>query len=232
MSTRFLVHRWNSALAVIALVLSGAAHAGAPASPAESSWCAPRCDQLVIDWNQTAHQVFAAENGHADPLGASRTMAMMHLAMHDAVNAVQPRYAAYALRERAAGADAAVAAVTAAHDVLLALPSQASRSAEGAIAERSAGSRQGRCSRIRQIARCTRRTGNPRAARRRRQQRQRVLHAGNPRRRISLHAGLRVHRPAALAQRCSRSRCAIPRSSAWPRHRRSIAPPTPAPSRK
>ena len=126
MSTRFLVHRWNSALAVIALVVSGAAHAGAPASPAESSWCAPRCDQLVIDWNHTAHQVFAAENGHADPLGASRTMAMMHLAMHDAVNAVQPRYAAYALRERAAGADAAVAAVTAAHDVLLALhPKQA-----------------------------------------------------------------------------------------------------------
>jgi hypothetical protein len=45
--------------------------------------------------------------------------------MHDAANAAAPRFATYALRERSAGADPAVAAVSAAHDVLLALyPSQ------------------------------------------------------------------------------------------------------------
>ena len=126
MLSLFCVYRWSTALVAGALGLSGAADAGAPVTPASAAWCAPRCDQLVIDWNQTAHQVFAAENGHADPLGASRTLAMMHLAMHDAVNATQPRYASYALQERASDADAAVAAVTAAHDVLLALhPKQA-----------------------------------------------------------------------------------------------------------
>ena len=127
MSCLFRVYRWSAALAIGALGFANLAHAGAPVAPAGGAWCAPRCDELVIEWNLTAHQVFAAENGHADPLGATRTMAMMHLAMHDAVNAVQPRYASYALQERAAGADAAVAAVTAAHDVLLALhPKQAS----------------------------------------------------------------------------------------------------------
>ena len=126
MSSRFRVYRWRAALAVGAVGLSSAAYAGEPVVSGSGAWCAPRCDQLVIDWNQTAHQFFAAENGHADPLGASRTMAMMHLAMHDAVNAVKPRYASYALQERAAGADAAVAAVTAAHNVLLAIhPKQA-----------------------------------------------------------------------------------------------------------
>ena len=126
MLSLFRVYRWSTALVAGALGLSGAADAGAPVTPASAAWCAPRCDQLVIDWNQTAHQVFAAENGHADPLGASRTLAMMHLALHDAVNATQPRYASYALQEHASDADAAVAAVTAAHDVLLALhPKQA-----------------------------------------------------------------------------------------------------------
>ena len=120
MSCLSRVYRWNTALAIGALGLANVAHAGTPVAPASAAWCGSRCDQLVIDWNQTAHQVFAAENGHADPLGATRTLAMMHLAMHDAVNAIQPRYASYALQERAAGADAAVAAVSAAHDVLLA----------------------------------------------------------------------------------------------------------------
>jgi hypothetical protein len=41
--------------------------------------------------------------------------------MHDAVNAVSPRYATYALAERDPQADAAVAAASAAHDLLLAL---------------------------------------------------------------------------------------------------------------
>ena len=54
------------------------------------------------------------------------SLAMMHLAMHDAVNAAQPRYTAYAYTERDSAADPAVAAVTAAHDVLAALyPKQA-----------------------------------------------------------------------------------------------------------
>ena len=98
------------------------------ARPVAASWCSDRCDELVIDWNATAYQVIKAEDGYADPLNASRALAMMHLAMHDAVNAAKPRYASYTDGERDAAADPAVAAVTAAHDVLAALyPKQAVR---------------------------------------------------------------------------------------------------------
>lgn len=104
-----------TALAVAAL--------GAQAQ-SRSAWCADRCDQLVLDWNLNAHAVIKAADGHANPMGASRVLAMTHLAMHDAVNAVAPRYTAYAGTASGQGrrdADAAVAGVVAAHDVLAAL---------------------------------------------------------------------------------------------------------------
>lgn len=81
----------------------------------------PRSGSTVIDWSLAAFHAIRAEDGYANPLGASRMLAMMHLGMHDAVNAAVPRYAAHALTQRAAGANPAVAAATAAHDVLLAL---------------------------------------------------------------------------------------------------------------
>lgn len=89
-----------------------------PRGFAAASWCSDRCDELVIDWNATAYQVIKANDGYADPLNASRALAMMHLAMHDAINAAKPRYASYSEGERDAAADPAVAAVSAAHDVL------------------------------------------------------------------------------------------------------------------
>jgi hypothetical protein len=104
-----------SALALAAL--------GAQANT-RATWCAERCDELVLDWNLNAHAVIKAADGHADPMAASRVLAMTHLAMHDAVNAAQPRYTAYAGNTTAQGrrdADAAVAGVVAAHDVLAAL---------------------------------------------------------------------------------------------------------------
>ncbi len=89
------------------------------------AWCAPRCDQVVIDWNLHTWQVIKADNGYADPMAASRVLAMVHLAMHDAVNATQPRYRGYAYTttagDRQSVADGAVAAAVAAHDVLAAL---------------------------------------------------------------------------------------------------------------
>ncbi len=117
---------------LVALAIGGALGTG-PAlakSPPQSPWCGDRCDQLVLDWNQTTHQVIKAANGYANPLTASRSLAMVHLAMHDAVNIATPRYTTYAagntkLRPHGASAadeaEAAVAAVVAAHDVLLAL---------------------------------------------------------------------------------------------------------------
>lgn len=120
MSYPFRSHagRLLPALALAAL----AASTPAAASP---DWCAERCDQIVIDWNQHTHQVIKAAEGYADPMAASRVLAMVHLAMHDAVNAVRPRYRPYAYRPapeaKTATADAAVAAAAAAHDVLAAL---------------------------------------------------------------------------------------------------------------
>jgi len=121
-TSRLNAPRLLSALALAALAASSQAAGGqAP----EKSWCADRCDQVVIDWNQQTHQVIKAASGYADPMAASRILAMVHLAMHDAVNAATPRYRAFAYQPQAqasqAGADATVAAAVAAHDVLSAL---------------------------------------------------------------------------------------------------------------
>lgn len=118
---------------LVALAIGGALGA-VPAlakSGPQSPWCGDRCDQLVLDWNQATHQVIKAADGYANPLTASRSLAMVHLAMHDAVNTAAPRYTTYAAGNAdkpgaygAAAADeagAALAAVVAAHDVLLAL---------------------------------------------------------------------------------------------------------------
>jgi hypothetical protein len=116
------------ALAVAAIAVSSHVVAGAD----DKSWCADRCDQIVIDWNLQTHQTIKAANGYADPMAASRILAMVHLAMHDAVNAVEPRYRTYAYTPRTdyrrQEADAAVAAAVAAHDVLASLfPDQKER---------------------------------------------------------------------------------------------------------
>jgi hypothetical protein len=107
-------------LAVVCLTGTSAASA-ATAGSAPMSWCASRCDELVVDWNATAYQVIKAADGYRDPLFASRALAMMHLAMHDAANAARPRYTLYVAMDRDPQADPAIAAVAAAHEVLAAL---------------------------------------------------------------------------------------------------------------
>lgn len=124
MSSLSLPARTGLALAVLALANGASAAAPTGASP-EPAWCGERCDQVVLDWNAQAHQVIRAADGYQNPMAASRTLAMMHLAMHDAANAAVPRYRAYAFPAPAGKApvraDAVVAAAVAAHDVLLAL---------------------------------------------------------------------------------------------------------------
>lgn len=116
--------RLNAPRLLTAIALAALA-ASSQAADSGHTWCAARCDQIVIDWNQQTHQVIKAADGYANPMAASRVLAMVHLAMHDAVNAAQPRYRAYAYQPKTpAGktqADAAVAAAVAAHEVLAAL---------------------------------------------------------------------------------------------------------------
>jgi hypothetical protein len=81
----------------------------------------------VSDWNTTATTAaFAAgldnEFGCVDPLHESRMLGMMHVAMHDALNAIDRRYRPYAFDGEAApdaSTEAAIAA--AARDVLVAV---------------------------------------------------------------------------------------------------------------
>jgi hypothetical protein len=119
-------HASTLSLLAAAVLASGAGHAAPPSPVSNSPWCGQRCDQIVIDWNQHSHQAIKADTGYADPMAASRMLAMVHLAMHDAVNAAAPRYRAHTYRpdEKTRGsgdADAAVAAAVAAHDVLAGL---------------------------------------------------------------------------------------------------------------
>jgi hypothetical protein len=90
------------------------------------------CSRLVnadaaTDWNENAGEAAKAAclSPADDPLHESRIYAMVHIAIHDALNAVNRRSRPYAFNSQApsgASADAAVAA--AAHDVLVALINQ------------------------------------------------------------------------------------------------------------
>ena len=53
---------------------------------------AARAD-VITDWNQTAIDVMKAANVAGNPW--TRSLAMMHVAMADAVNSVQGRYTRY-----------------------------------------------------------------------------------------------------------------------------------------
>lgn len=71
----------------------------------------------VLDWNETGvAAVLAARQGPPD---GARTMAMMHVAISNAVNAIERRYASYGFESSAvSGASASTAAATAARTVL------------------------------------------------------------------------------------------------------------------
>lgn len=82
----------------------------------------------VVHWNTVAGEVFAPSQG-TNPMAQSRTFAILHASIHDALNAIDPRFASYTpglIAAPGASADAAVAA--AAREVLVRLlPAQAAR---------------------------------------------------------------------------------------------------------
>src|SRR5262245_37367621 len=74
----------------------------------------------VLDWNEVALAEVTA-NGQSPPDGA-RTMAMVHVAVFDAVNAIDRRYEPVAFKERGrADASADAAAASASYTVLAGL---------------------------------------------------------------------------------------------------------------
>lgn len=83
--------------------------------------------ESVARWNALAYEIAFAEDSFRTFRG-QRAFAIMHLAMHDAINAVAPHYRQHTFTGRDRRADAAVAAAQAAHEVLLALyPGEAAR---------------------------------------------------------------------------------------------------------
>jgi hypothetical protein len=78
-------------------------------------------ENAVTHWNVVATSAFAPSQG-TNPMAQSRTLAILHAAIHDALNAIQPRFQTYSPgvgRARGASTEAAVAA--AARDVLVML---------------------------------------------------------------------------------------------------------------
>ncbi|MBZ0088958.1 MAG: hypothetical protein K8H90_01130, partial [Thermoanaerobaculia bacterium] len=91
----------NLALCASALYASG----GSGPHPEAPSYSGA----LAISWNERVLAIAEAED-HFLTLKGIRTVAMMHLAMHDALHAVRPRYAPYDYVADARGADPIAAA--------------------------------------------------------------------------------------------------------------------------
>ncbi len=78
----------------------------------------PSSADVITDWNQAAMDVMKAVNVAGNPW--TRTLAMMHVAMSDAVNAVHNRYTRFTPDIPAAqNASAEAAAASAAREILM-----------------------------------------------------------------------------------------------------------------
>lgn len=75
-------------------------------------------NEVVIQWNEIAFNAFGGP-AYQHSLMASRINAMMHLAMHDAINGANPVYKTFAFTGQDSKADAIAAAASAAHSVLV-----------------------------------------------------------------------------------------------------------------
>jgi hypothetical protein len=89
---------------------------------------AHRQANAVVHWNSIAGEVFAPSQG-TNPMAQSRTLAMLHAAMHDALNAIERRYASYTPGvPDAPNASAEAAVAAAAREMLVKLvPDQRAR---------------------------------------------------------------------------------------------------------
>jgi hypothetical protein len=73
---------------------------------------------VIVAWNELAHDIAFAEDQFLTFKG-QRAMAMMHLAMHDALNSIVPMYRRYAYAGPQVAADPIAAAAQGAYAVLL-----------------------------------------------------------------------------------------------------------------
>ena len=86
---------------------------GASSSEANADDCRPG---VLVAWNERVLLIAEAEDKFLTLKGV-RAVAMMHLAMHDAINSIHRHYAAYAFEGDGDGADPVAAAAQAAYEI-------------------------------------------------------------------------------------------------------------------
>ncbi len=74
-------------------------------------------NRTVLDWNVAAYEAMGGKT-YQHSLLASRINAMVHIAMHDAINAIEPKYQQHTYKNSVEGANVETAAAYAAHTVL------------------------------------------------------------------------------------------------------------------
>ncbi|MGI8842903.1 MAG: hypothetical protein ACR2HZ_04320, partial [Gemmatimonadaceae bacterium] len=89
------------------------------ALPSDRRIIAAHGPELAVEWSELAYDIAYGEDQFLTYRG-QRALAMMHLAMHDALQTIRPEYAAYAYRQTRPAADPLAAASSAAYEVLLA----------------------------------------------------------------------------------------------------------------
>jgi hypothetical protein len=75
-------------------------------------------NDVILNWNEVAYQAFGGTT-YQHSLMAARINAMVHIAMHDAINSVYPKYETYTFITADVEADPVAAAASAAHTVLV-----------------------------------------------------------------------------------------------------------------
>lgn len=91
-------------------------------------------NQIILDWNLAAFEAMGGAS-YQHSLLAARINAMVHIAMHDALNAIAGRYQTYALTEKNKDADPIAAAGSAAYEVLVASFPDQKAMLDGRLAE-------------------------------------------------------------------------------------------------
>ena len=109
------------------LALGGVADATRAGSGLASTVHAAADSDVVVDWSRIVFEAALADDGYVSFKGP-RHQAMVHIAMHDALNAIRPTFDQYAYSGRSPSAKPVAAAAKAAHDVLVAVyPAQQSK---------------------------------------------------------------------------------------------------------
>ena len=109
----------TTAIALAALAYMTPTGAASEA-PTASTISTVTSSDVVVDWSRIVFEAAMTDDGYVSFLG-TRHQAMVHIAMHDALNAIDPRFEQYAYFGRSKRANPIAAAAKAAHDVLVAV---------------------------------------------------------------------------------------------------------------